>query len=56
MTQQDRIETMCIQNRALLVAIADLLIAGFRDRPTEETQAAIKEVGRAIGEARPWRK
>ena len=58
MTQLDRIETACIHNRALLVAIADVLIAehGYKKTLTKQMKTAIGELQRAIHEARPWRK
>ena len=44
----ERIETMCIQNRRLLVAIADALLKGVSGREADELR-------RAIADAQPWR-
>jgi hypothetical protein len=58
-SQEDRIETMCIQNRALLIALADVVTLQVQQSPGQHGPAmgkALDELSRAILEARPWRK
>ena len=50
-SELERIETMCIQNNSLLVALADLMAA---DGP--EVSKKVAEVKRAINDARPYRR
>jgi hypothetical protein len=53
--QLDRIETMCMQNRALLIALADVVTLQVQRSPAMHDPAvakALDELARAVRQAR----